>query len=622
MRKGRRISAYTIDFEPLGRRGQCRDGESFLECARRLGIAINSICGGEGTCHSCKVQVRTGTVTKPTSKELEAFSPREIRDGWRLACQTYPEGDCKLNIPPESMATLQRVQVEGIELKVHPEPPVQAYHLHLAAPSLPVPTADAERVLEALKQEYKVSCGKIDIDVLRILSERLRSGNWSCQVIIRNDEMIALIPKSSQHLGLAIDLGTTKIAGYLVDLSDGRTLAAKGFMNPQISYGEDVISRVNVAIKSPKAAKQLRKSVVEAINQLIIELCNEANTNTDEIVEAVIVGNTAMQHLLLGLPVRQLAISPFVSSVNKALDIKGRDLGLHIALGAYVHILPNIAGFVGSDHVAMLLAARVLNAEGPIVALDIGTNTEISLINKGAISTVSCASGPAFEGGHIKHGMRAAEGAIEKIQIADDGIRYQTINQAPPAGICGSGILDAISQLYLAGVIDEGGRLTNNHSLVHTYKGQREFVLVGEEKANGKTAITITQHDIRELQLAKAAIRAGIQMLLETNGYEEEDIKQVIIAGAFGSYINIASAVEIGMLPTLPLNTFRQIGNAAGMGAKLALISLSERLEAQAISSRVKYIELASNPNFNKTFIQATYLGRYKFINGFREEIK
>jgi uncharacterized 2Fe-2S/4Fe-4S cluster protein (DUF4445 family) len=392
-------------------------------------------------------------------------------------------------------------------------------------------------------------------------------------------------------------------------------------MNPQISHGEDIISRITDVVHSPDDGVLLQKLVVEAINELCAELCAEANAGTEEIVEAVLVGNTAMHHLFLRLPVRQLALSPFVPAASNALDIKTSDLGLHIAPGAYVHLLPNIAGFVGADHVAMLLATDVLPSKGPIVALDIGTNTEVSLIHDGKITSTSCASGPAFEGGHIKYGMRAATGAIERLRIVDDTTQYQTIDGAPPIGICGSGILDALSQLYLAKVIDEGGRIVDNHPRVRTYKGQREFVLVGKKERGGKSAITITQHDVRELQLAKAAIRSGIQTLLEANGCPEDKIKQVIIAGAFGTYINVASAVTIGMLPSLPLNRFRQAGNAAGMGAKLALISLAKRAEAKVVASRVKYIELASTPGFEQTFIQASYLGQYRIIDGKRKEI-
>jgi len=560
-------------------------------------------------------------VSKPTPDEKEAFSPQELKNGWRLACQAYPKNSVRLHVPPESITTLQRVQVEGLEVSVSLEPPAKAYHVKLAAPSLTTAKADSDHLLEALNKQYQLHCKRVDIDVLRLLPARLRSWDWECQAIVRNDEVIALAPQPSRQLGLAIDLGTTKIAGYLVDLSDGQTLASKGIMNPQISYGEDVISRITAAIQLPDGSVQLQKLAVEAINQLGTEFCAQVSAKTEEIVEAVVVGNTAMHHLFLGLPVKQLALSPFIPAVSGALEIKAQNLGLHIAPGAYIYLLPNIAGFVGADHVAMLLATEAFRAKGPVVALDIGTNTEVCLKSNGELTSLSCASGPAFEGGHIKDGMRAATGAIEHLRIVGDNVQYQTIGGAPPIGICGSAILDAIAQLYLVKIIDEGGRIVKNHPRIRTGKGQLEFVLVSEEERGGQAAITITQHDVRELQLAKAAIRTGIQVLLEANGCTEDEIRQVIIAGAFGTYIDVSSAVAIGMLPSLPLSRFRQAGNAAGMGAKLALISLKQRAKAQAIASQVKYIELASIPNFNQTFIQAGYLGRYRIIDGRREEI-
>jgi uncharacterized 2Fe-2S/4Fe-4S cluster protein (DUF4445 family) len=615
------MADFTIDFEPIGLRGKCRKKESLLACARRLDVGINSICGGKGTCHACKVQVLSGTVSKPKLDELETFSRREIKGGWRLACQIYPTSDCKIAVPVESMTTPQRLQVEGLEIPVSPEPSVQAYHLQLAAPSLSAPQADADRLLKALNQQHKLRCTKVDIGALRTISAQLRSWKWKNQAVVRNGEVIAILPPKSRQLGLAIDLGTTKVAGYLVDLSDGRTLAAKGIMNPQISYGEDIINRINRVVKSPDEGVQLQKLAVDAINELSTDLCAKASAKPEEILEAVVVGNTAMHHLFLRLPVKQLALSPFVPAISRALEVKAGELGLNISPGVYVYLLPNIAGFVGADHISMLLATDAWQAKETTVALDIGTNTEVSLIHKGRIATTSCASGPAFEGGHIKYGMRAATGAIERLRIDSDKIQYQTIDRAPPVGICGSGILDALAQLYLAKIIDEGGRIIDNRHRIRAYKGQREFILVSKKERKGKPAITITQHDIRELQLAKAAIRTGIQVLLETSGCPEAEIKQVIIAGAFGTYIDVASAVAIGMLPALPLNRFRQVGNAAGMGAKLALISLKSRAKAQAIASRVSYIELASAPKFEQVFIQANYLGRYRIINGKREEI-
>ncbi|MFC1913207.1 ASKHA domain-containing protein [Chloroflexota bacterium] len=615
------MTSYHIDFQPLGRRGVCSEKQSLLRCAQQCGIGMATICGGKGTCHSCRVQVLSGSVSAPTSSEIEAFSQQELQDGWRLACQVYSLSNSKVSLPTESMTTPQRTQVEGQEIAVRLEPAVRACQLQLPTPMLSEPQADADRLLQTLNQQHCLHCSKIDIDVLRTIPSRLRAWNWQCQATVSNDEVIALGPRSSRQLGLAIDVGTTKVAGYLVDLSNGQTLAAKGMMNPQVSHSEDIISRITAVMNSSDVGVQLQRLIVEALNEMAVGLCDEVGAETEEIVEAVAVGNTAMHHLMLHLPVGQLATPPFLPAVSMPQDIKARSIGLHLAPGASVHLLPNIAGFVGADHVGMLLATDVGQAKGLSVALDIGTNTEVSLVNNGEITTVSCASGPAFEGGHIKDGVRAASGAIERLQIANDSIQYQTIDNAPPIGICGSGALDAIAQLYLAGIIDKGGKMKESHPLLRIRKKQREFVLVGEEEREGHPSIVITQKDIRELQLAKAAIRTGLEVLLETAGLSEKSIEQVIIAGAFGSYIDISSAIAIGMLPPLPSERFRQVGNAAGIGAKLALVSCSKRREAQTIASRVRYLELAASHLFMPTFIEASHLGRYLIRHGKRKDI-
>lgn len=599
---------HHIDFKPGDWWGQCSTDQSLLEAAHQLGLDLVSLCGGKGTCHRCKVQVLTGRVSSPTLSEQQSLSPQELKDGYRLACQTYPLSDCKVRVPPEALAALQRAQIESLEVAVSPEPPVRAYHLELPSPSLSDSRADVERLLEMLEQRHQVRCSAIDIEVLRTLSPQLRSWEWQAQASVRGNEVVALGPWSRRQLGLAIDLGTSKIAGYLLDLDSGQTLAALGIMNPQIAYGEDVISRIARARESPSEGARLQELVVDALNKLAADLCARINAEPEEIVEAVIVGNTAMHHLLLRLPVEQLALAPFLPAVSEALDIKARDTGLCIAPGAYVHLLPNIAGFVGADHVAMLLATEIWQAGAVALGLDIGTNTEVSLVGAGEIASVSCASGPAFEGAHIKNGMRAAPGAIERLRLVGDRVEYQTIGGVPPVGLCGSGVLDAIAQLYLAGVLDAGGKMSA-HPRVRTIGGQREFVLVSEEERGGRLAISITQHDVRELQLAKAAVRTGIQVLLDAKGLSEQEVEKVVIAGAFGSYIDVGSAVTIGMLPQLPLDCFRQVGNAAGMGAKLALVSQSKRVEAQKIAHRVQYIELTTAPRFTQTFAKATYLG-------------
>ncbi|MFC1949224.1 ASKHA domain-containing protein [Chloroflexota bacterium] len=613
---------YEITFEPIGRKGRCHDSETILDCARSLGIGISSICGGRGTCKTCKVQVTEGTLSKPTDDENIAFSREELEEGWRLACQTTPTSDCKIVIPPETLSASERIHLEGAEVAVSLELPVKAYNLKLKAPSLTDQQADADKLLSALKKQYRVRCNNVDINLLRTLSPQIRKLNWKCQVSVRNDEIIAVGPPSGRQLGLAVDLGTTTIAGYLIDLGNGQTLASLGAINPQVGYGEDIISRIDYVVKSPREGKKLQKLVVDKLNELAAGLCSKADADAKSIVEAVIVGNTAMHHLLLRLPVRQLVLAPFTAAVGLPLDIKAHELGLKLAPGSYVHFPPVITGFVGADHLAMLQAANPRKSDGVTIALDIGTNTEISLIKGEEIASTSCASGPAFEGGHIKHGMRAAKGAIERLRITDNDIQYQTIEDAPPIGICGSGVMDALAQLYLSGTINESGRFDLNNPRVRTTDDVTEFVLVDRKKSEKLSPIVITQKDIRELQLAKAAIRAGIQLLLEYNGFTEKDIGQVIIAGAFGSYIDLSSAVAIGLLPALPLDCFRQVGNAAGIGAKMSLISTTIREEARGIVSRSHYIELASTPEFKKVFVEASYLGKYRINHGKRDPVK
>jgi uncharacterized 2Fe-2S/4Fe-4S cluster protein (DUF4445 family) len=615
------MSSYTVVFEPIGRKGECRDDESLMECARGLGIGISSICGGRGTCGTCRVQLTEGTLSEPSQDEHIKLSRKELGKGWRLACQAYPKTDCQVIIPPEALSSSERIYLDGMDTPVSFDPPVKAYDITMTPPTLSDSQADAERIIAALKKQHRVTCSRFDNAVLQSLSPNLRKCKWNCQVSVRGDEVVAVAPPGSRLLGLAIDLGTTTVAGYLVDMQTGETLASRGVMNPQIGYGEDVISRIDYAVRKKRDARKLQKLVVDRFNELARDLCREAGTHPRYIAEAVIVGNTAMHHLLLGLPVRQLVLTPFIAAASMPLDVKSYELGLKIAAGAYIHFPPVVTGFVGADHIAMLQAIDNRKDDQVIIALDIGTNTEISLLKGDTITSTSCASGPAFEGGHIKQGMRAAKGAIERIRIEDGVVEYQTIGQAPPIGICGSGVLDALAQMYLAGVIDEGGRFSREYPGIRRDGGSAEFVLAERNIDGEKSAIVMNQKDIRELQLAKAAIRSGIQLLIERNGFEEEEIDRVIVAGAFGTYIDLNSSMTVGLLPTLPEERFEQIGNAAGIGAKMNLVSLTKRKEARDIVSRAQYIELAGTMEFKRAFVETSFLGRYRMNKGKREAI-
>jgi uncharacterized 2Fe-2S/4Fe-4S cluster protein (DUF4445 family) len=593
------VPTYHIDFEPVGRRGDVPAGASLLEAARQLGVDLISLCGDQGICGRCRVQLLAGLLSGITSPEQGALSDVEIAHGYRLACMAYPHSNCRISVPPDSLSTPMRTQTEGLAIEVALEPAVCSLVVELERPSLSHPLADAENLLQALNRLCGSPVAAIDLRTLQTLSPDLRAWDWRCRAHVWGGEVIAVTSPAAGPLGLAVDLGSTKIAGYLVDLSDGRTVAAGGMMNPQISYGEDIVSRITHAEKHGGGAR-LQAVVVDGLNQLIGELCADAGAERTHIMEAVIVGNTAMHHLLLGLPTRQLARSPFVPTIVGDVDLKAHEIGLEVAPGAYLHVPPNIAGYVGADHIAMLLATAPDWTGRTVLALDIGTNTEISLITAaGGITSLSCASGPAFEGYHIRHGTRATGGAIERVHITPDAVRIKTINDAPPIGICGSGILDAVAQLQLAGVLGENGAFqAGTHPNLRRASDQWEFLLAA---ADGRE-VAVTQDDVREIQLAKAAIQTGIEVLLKENGVAAADIESVIIAGAFGTYIDVANAVAIGMLPALPPERFRQVGNAAGAGARRLLLSKPLRLEARDLQARVRFIELAQYPGFAKRF--------------------
>ncbi len=597
---------YLIDMQPVGRRAQVPPGSSLLEAARSAGVELSSLCGGVGVCDSCRVRLISGELTPPTLEETSHFSPEELAQGFRLACQALPLSDVKLDIPPESLTTPQRLQLEGQSIPVKLNPAVIAYDVRLDPPRLDDLRSDTTRLNHALAAVGGPSQPTYSLNLLTQLSSRLRQMDWLARLALRGEEVIAALPLGEELLGLAVDVGTTKLAGYLVSLESGETLAKAGAMNPQIAYGEDVVSRISYCEKHPHGRQTLQKRLMESLNKLVEEMCATAGVKTEQVVEAVVVGNTAMHHLFAGLPVRQLGHAPYVPAVSQALDLRAADLGLELAAGAYVHLPPNIAGYVGADHVSMVLATETYRAQRTTLALDIGTNTEISLNHNGRLLCCSCASGPAFEGAHIRDGMRAAPGAIERVQIyLDDGephLRLQTIGEQPPVGICGSGILDVIAEMLKAGALDRRGALVGSHPLVRKNDGMNEFVLAEARRTAHGRDILVTRRDVNEIQLAKSAIRTGIEILLAEAGIPAEAIEDFIVAGAFGTYINIASAIRVGMFPELPLERFRQVGNAAGAGARYMLLSTEQRRLAQEIAHRLEYIELSAHPEFTNEF--------------------
>jgi uncharacterized 2Fe-2S/4Fe-4S cluster protein (DUF4445 family) len=597
--------SHQVDFEPVGRRVECNSGESLLEAARHAGIVLNATCGGEGLCGRCLVRLMEGMVSAPSITEQEEVGQERIGQGWRLACQAKALGEVRVHIPPESLATAQRTQIEGQEQPHELSPAVRSVDVSLAPPNLEDLRSDAACLREALGSEDVL----IPLPVLQNLSDDLRVQNYAASVFLRDNCVAGVRPVSTAALGLAVDIGTTKLAGYLVDLDSGKTLAALGAMNPQIAFGEDVMARISHAMNKAEGREDLRLAIIKAVNDLAGGLCNLTGRMVEDIADAVVVGNTAMHHLFLGLSVRQLGMAPYVPAESTALDIPAHDLGLELAAGANVHLLPNIAGFVGADHVAMLLGSGMLERSGVILGMDIGTNTEISLMAHGRHYACSTASGPAFEGAHIRHGMRAAPGAIEKVLIKEDKVLYQTIGGVLPVGLCGSGILDLVAQMRLAGVLDGRGIFERHRTHARLRRGEHgaEFIVAPAEETEG-AEITFNRKDVSEIQLAKGAMRAGTQVLLQKAGVEERDIDEVMIAGAFGTYLDVQSGMDIGMFPRLERNKFTQVGNAAGSGARLALLSTGVREQAARVARQVSYVELTAEKEFTLIFTRALAL--------------
>lgn len=619
---------FTLDLQPVGRRAEVELGVNLLDAARALGVGLVSLCGGEGWCESCLVRLVQGKLSPLTLLEEAHLDPDAIDQGYRLACQAEILSSVKIEIPPSSLDMPQRLQIEGSELHLELNPAVKTVAVSCPPPDLVDLRADSTRLLDALA-EKGFPVAQPALGLLAALSPRLRLSAWEAHLALRAPlypdrgplwSLVSILPpadSSSQNnrvFGLAADIGTTKLAVYLLDLESGETVEKVGTMNPQIAYGEDVISRITFTREHHSGRKTLQSALINVFNEIITAMCTRQQISPDQIVEAVFVGNTAMHHLFAGLPVEQLGLAPCVPAVSQAIELPAAALGLKMAVEAQVYLLPNIAGYVGADHVAMLLATGLWQKPGIALGVDIGTNTEISLVSQGEIWSCSAASGPAFEGAHIHNGMRAAAGAIERVKISSGELHVFSIENQPPVGICGSGILDAVAEMRLAGVINEKGALQIDHPLVHTDRFAPngvpllQFVLVPAEESGHGKEITLSRKDINEIQLAKSAIRTGIDVLLEYAGVSAESITEFIIAGAFGSYINVASAIQIGMFPDLPLERFSQVGNAAGIGARAALLSLDQRRLADHIALAVKYIELTSYPDFQARFLKGMYL--------------
>ena len=548
---------FVVTFLPSGQRIACTVGDNLLEAARRHGVRIAADCGGRGRCRSCSVRIE-GAVTEAVAAIPGGFTAEEAAAGWHRACQVRLAGPCTVHVPARTSASAV-----------------------------------------SLGQDDGPALVPIQVPVL-VPCER--KGYWS-----RGAELVGPVA-GEDALGLAVDLGTTNIAAALVDMSSGRVVATGAIANPQSVYGADVVSRLTQAVRNPSLGREMQRAAVEAIANLAGRL---ADDNVQSIAEVAVVGNSVMQHLLLGFPLETLATSPYRPHTLADSNLLCSDLGFQFAPGAWLHFGPDIASFIGSDHVAALLEIMVDPPPGRWLLIDIGTNTEISLYDGVQLRSASCASGPAFEGGVLSCGIRAVPGAVTGVHIEDEKVSLQTIDQAEPLGICGSGVISLLSELLRCGAINARGRLALAYPGVREREQHREFVLTRQSTADqnptdrikiGALPLVFTQEDVRAVQLAKAAIRTGLDLLLAETGIAEDAVDRFVIAGAFGKFLDVRAALAIGLFPPVPGSRIVQVGNAAGAGVRRILVCANARAKARALAHESHYLELATHPGFHHTF--------------------
>ena len=580
------VPRYRVAFVPLDKLATCGADETLLACTRSIGLEIAGPCGGQGTCHGCQIKVLQGEIANGQAGEE-----------WQLACRIKPRSDLVVELSARSLATPERTDVPGFDVAVPVEPVVHGMAVEMTAPTIDDCRADAQRLKDALRMKG-AHLERVPLPMLVALADILRRQNWRGTAVLGDDgTLTAFLPSGAPIIGLAVDLGTTNVAAYLMDLRDGRRLAGAGLENLQRAYGADVITRLTYAVRTANGRAELARAARHTIRMLIDTLCQSAGVLPSGIADVTVCGNTAMQHLLLGLPVKQLGAAPFVAAGADAMEVAAHELDLPVAPAARVWLFPGIGGYVGGDHVADLLATQSLQTGDISLVIDIGTNTEISVLRDETIHCVSTPSGPALEGSQISSGMRAADGAIEGVrEDGRGGFLVTTIGKVEPVGVCGSGVLDSIAAMLRSGAIDRHGRIGTSHPAAIGWFGRKAVRLAPK--------VVLTQDDIRAVQLAKGAIRAGIDVLLASAGLTEDRIDRVIVAGAFGTFIDIESAMEIGMLPRLPPQRFAQVGNSAGLGARLALLSRRMRAEAVAMTRRCRYIELSTQSGFQTALMR------------------
>ncbi len=623
---------YQVIFQPSGNRGKIEAEQSLLDAARTLSVELESVCGGAGVCGKCKVKIMEGYFTRydvfstqdhltpPTSEEIELLEEEERKEGFRLACLSRIQGDLVIYIPPEVERAKQLILEEGREREFNLRPSVEGVYQELPAPTLQDNRGDAERLKEPLAEERGLNLF-IDYAVLQELPGVLRAENFHVLTDVwQEKEIVRVMPAQKtrpRRYGLAVDIGTTTVAAYLCDLDSGETRAQASNVNAQVAYGEDIISRITFCGQKAGNRKTMQRLIVDTVNELAQKVTAEVGGDTDDIIDATFVCNSVMHHLFLGLDPQNLGGSPFVPASKGPLNIKARDLNLRMNGAAYIHALPLIAGYVGADNVALLIAEEPHKKEKLGLYIDIGTNGEVDLGNKEGINCTSCATGPALEGAQIAFGMRAAPGAIEKVEIDPETLdpTFKIIGQeewypekidTPARGICGSGIIDVVAQMYKAGIIDQSGRFDKNRENPRVRQGRTnrmEYVLAWASETGQKRDVVINQQDIRSVQLAKAALFVGAEILLEQRRVQLPEF--IVLAGAFGNFINRESALALGMFPPCKPEDIYSVGNAAGDGARLALLDREKRNEALQVAREVRFVETARDESFQARFIEA-----------------
>jgi uncharacterized 2Fe-2S/4Fe-4S cluster protein (DUF4445 family) len=566
-------------------------GTTLFDAASWNGVAIDSTCGGHGTCKKCKVKVVSGDAPT-TSVDPRAFTTEELKNGWRLACRAQTHEDLTVEVPP--LQTRPKAALAGVGRHVILRPAVQKRYVELTEPTLEDQQSDLERLLAAMDDVEP----RVPLEVVRDLGRTLRRADWHVTAVLADDLLLDVEPgdtTGSRH-AIAFDLGTTTVVATLLDLETGQPKAVRSILNGQQPFGADVISRISATMMDESALDALRERAHATLRQLVDEVCEEAAVEPNEVYEVVVTGNVTMIQLALGIDPEPLSMAPFTIAARKLPEAKATDFGLHVHERAPAVLFPALGAYVGPDIVAGILATGLTLDRRVRLFIDVGTNSEIVLGSSAKALATAAPAGPAFEAAQIKCGMRAAEGAIEGVKIVDGDVQLTVIGDVAPVGLCGSGLVDAVAELVSAGMLDHSGRFVLGTS--------ERFSKIGEENVFYLTDdVYLSQRDVRELQFAKASIATGWTILCRELGIEPEEVSQVLLGGSFGSYLTASSAVKIGLVPRLPLTRIVAAGNVAGEGAKIAALSVTERAAANAVLEEVDYVELSGRADFNDLFI-------------------